>query len=125
MGARIIAVNRRRGLFCPECNRQLRYSVVKAGTCPHCKTKICIPKSWSRPGAVAGAIAAIWFVDVSYGRVWAPPVNGVVSLLWMVAVFAVFMAVTFLSGLVLIFFFPPVVERIYANDTYTTLRLDD
>ncbi|MGA9543051.1 MAG: hypothetical protein WBQ85_05760 [Candidatus Sulfotelmatobacter sp.] len=62
---------------------------------------------------------------MSYGRVWAPPVNGVVSLLWMVAVFAVFMAGTLLSDFVLIFFLPPVVERVYANDTYTTLRLDD
>jgi len=43
--------------------------------------------------------------------VWAPPVKGVVSLLWMVAVLAVFLAVTFLSGLVMIFFFPPRVER--------------
>jgi hypothetical protein len=118
-------MNRRRGLLCPECSRQLSYSVVKAGTCPHCKTKICIPKSWGRPGAVVGVIAAIWFVVVSGGRVWAPPVNGVVSLLWGVAVLAVFLAVTFLSGLVMIFFFPPTVERVYANDTYTTLRLDD
>jgi hypothetical protein len=115
----------RRGLFCPECARQLRYSVVKEGTCPHCKTKICIPKSWSRPGAAVGAIAGVWFFAESYGRVLAPPANFIVVLLWFVALFAVFVAVTFLSDLLLIFFFPPAVERVYANDAFTTLRLDD
>jgi hypothetical protein len=115
----------RRGLFCPECTRQLPYLVVKGGTCPHCKTKICIPKSWSRPGAVVGAIAGIWFLAESYHRVLAPPASFVVFLLWLVALIAVAVVVTFLSDLVLIFFFPPAVERVYANDTFTSLRLDD
>jgi multisubunit Na+/H+ antiporter MnhF subunit len=54
-----------------------------------------------------------------------PPVDGVVFLLWIVALFVVMVAVTFLSSLALIFFFPPVVDRVYANDKLTTLRLDD
>ena len=72
-----------------------------------------------------GVIVGVWFLAASYQRVLAPPANFIVFLLWLVAVFAVAVAVTFMSDLVLIFFFPPVVERVYANDTFTTLRLDD
>jgi hypothetical protein len=70
-------------------------------------------------------IAGIWFFIESYNRVLAPPANFGVALLWIVALFAVAMVIIFLSDLVLIFFFPPVVERVYANDMFTTLRLDD
>jgi hypothetical protein len=54
-----------------------------------------------------------------------PSNNGVVFLLWLASLFVVMIAVTFLSNLVLIFFFPPVVDRAYANGKFTTLRLDD
>ena len=53
------------------------------------------------------------------------PTNFLLFMLWFVVMFAVFLGVIFLSDLVLIFLFPPVVERTYANDTFTTLRLDD
>jgi hypothetical protein len=61
----------------------------------------------------------------SYQRVLALPANSIGFLLLLVAAFTVDIVVAFLSGLVLIFFFPPVVERVYVNDTFTTLRLDD
>ena len=52
-------------------------------------------------------------------------INGVVFLLWIVALCILMVVVTFLASLVLIFFFPPVLDRAYANDKFTTLRLDD
>lgn len=119
----------RRALSCPECHRELRYSYVKQGTCPYCKTKICIPKSYSRPGAAVGIVAAVFFLIETYRIMLAPspdtPTNFLLFMLWFAVMFAVFLGATFLSDLALIFLFPPVVERAYANDTFTSLRLDN
>jgi hypothetical protein len=117
-------MNRRR-LLCPECHLELRYSDVKGGTCPHCKAKICIPKSYFRPGGIVGAIAAIWFLVENYRRMLNPSIGGVAFVLWFVALFGLWAAATFLSSMVLIYLFPPLVERAYVNDTFTTLRLDE
>ena len=74
---------------------------------------------------VIGWIAGIGFLAESYGRVLVSPFSGVTFLLWLVALLAVVFVVMCLADLVLIILFPPEVERVYANDTYTTLRLDD
>jgi hypothetical protein len=57
---------------------------------------------------VVGAIAAVWFLTETYRTMLAPTINGVLFMLWFVALFAVFAAVTFVSNLVLIALFPPV-----------------
>jgi E3 ubiquitin-protein ligase DOA10 len=39
--------------------------------------------------------------------------------------YAIFFSTTALSSFVYVWLFPPVVKRAYANDTFTTLRLDE
>jgi hypothetical protein len=129
MSALGVAAMRRRALLCPECHRQLLFTNVKQGSCPYCNTKICIPKGFSRPAGLIGAIAVIVFLIETYRTMLAPPpdtfTNFAVFMLWFVIMFVVFLATTFLSSYVLILLFPPVVERAYANDTFTSLRLDE
>jgi hypothetical protein len=38
-------------MSCPECKQQILFNDVKPRNCPHCDTKICIPKAYFRPAA--------------------------------------------------------------------------
>ena len=119
----------RRPLLCPECHRQLRFMNVKLGSCPFCETKICIPKSYGCRAALFGATLVVIFVIETYRIMLAPSpstfTNFVLFILWFVVMYAIFFSTTALSSFVHVWLFPPVVKRAYANDAFTTLRLDE
>ena len=75
------------------------------------------------------AITALLVLIKTYRIMLAPSpatfTNFTLFMLWFVMLFAVLVATMFLSGLASLFLFPPVVERVYANDKFTVLRLGD
>jgi hypothetical protein len=105
----------RRGLICPQCQRQLTYAKVRLGRCPFCETTVCIPKHYLRLAALVGNGAVLVFVIKTYRIMLAPSpstfTNFVLFMLWFVIMFAILLSVTHLSSFIQVWLFPPTVKR--------------
>ena len=109
-------------MCCPECQRRIGIEVVGRAKCSYCETKIRIPKAYYRPAMTINVVAIVLFVIKTFPIFIASPGK---FILWDVMLFIVFVIVGFLLSLTWLIVSPPVLKRAYANDTFTTLRLND
>jgi uncharacterized protein (DUF779 family) len=113
---------RTRPMCCPECQRRVGIGVVGRGKCSYCETKLCIPKTYYRRAMTINIVAIVLFVIKTFPIFITSPGK---FILWDVMLFIVFVTAGFLLSLTWLLVSPPVLERAYANDTFTTLRLND
>ena len=112
-------------MTCPECSRAVCFLDVKAGRCPMCSTRICIPYAYFRSVKVLGVVITIVFVVETFSTFLTSPASVPLFTLWLVLILMVCWGSAFLLGLVSLKMFPPCVERVHANDKITVLHLDE
>lgn len=113
---------KRRSMRCPGCSRSLGIADVSRGRCWWCETKICIPKTYFGPAVVSAIFITIGFIVTTFSTfIKSFPL----TMLWALLLFLVLNCSFWIGVLVSLLVSPPIIERIYANDEITRLRLDD
>ena len=115
----------RRPLTCPSCSRSIGFLDLRQGRCRWCDTKICIPKAYYRPIQLSAVIITLIFVVGTFSTFFTSPASFSLVMLWFVLIFVVHICAMWLLAFVYFRISPPVVERVYAYDNITRLRLDD
>jgi hypothetical protein len=111
-----------RPMCCPECQRRVGIDGLRRGRCSSCETKFCIPKTYYRPALTINVVAVVLFVIKTFPIFITSPGK---FFLWDVMLFLAFVTIGFLLCMSWLLVSPPVLKRAYANDTFTTLRLND
>lgn len=112
-------------MTCPACSRPVRFLDIKAGRCPVCSTRICVPKAYYRPIQVLSVVITIAFIVETFSTFFTSPASFPLVMLWFVMILVVFFCTVLLGTFVWYLMFPPPIERLYANDKITVLRLDE
>jgi hypothetical protein len=116
---------RKTPITCPACSRAVRSRDIKAGRCPACNTKICIPKTYYRSSKLLSLIVTILFIVETFSTFFTSPASFPLVMLWLLMIFAVNIASILLINFVSYRMFPPVVKSLHANDDIAVLRLDE
>lgn len=112
-------------MTCPVCSSAVRFFDLKSGRCQACSTKICLPKRYYRVHGLLALIVTIVFVVETFSTVLTSPASFSRVMLWLLMICVINLS-SFLLFLIVSFrMFPPVVERLYANDEIIVLRLDE
>ena len=112
-------------MICPECRGRVRLEEIREGRCRGCNTRICIPRSYYLPGRLIGLIVVATYIYKTYSHVLTSDTSFVLLIFWIVSFLPIQLGVTWLALFVTSGIFPPEIERIHANDTFTRMRLDD
>ncbi len=112
-------------MTCPECTRAVRRLDIRAGRCPACSTKICIPKAYYRPIQILGVVVTIVFIVRTFSIFFTSPASFPLVMLWFVLILVVLYCSLWLGLFVSCRMFPPTLKRLHANDAITVLRLDE
>ena len=116
---------KRASMACPACSRALGFVDLRRGRCWWCETRICIPKAYYRSISVTATVVTIVFIVMTFSTFFTSPASFPLVMLWLLLIYVVFFCSLWLGVFVSFRVFPPVVERLYANDVITRLRLDD
>ena len=112
-------------MTCPACLRAVRFLDIRAGRCPVCSTRICVPKAYFRPIQVLSVVITILFVAETFSIFFKSPASFTLVMLWLALILVVCICSLFLGAFASYRMFPPPIERLYANDEITVLRLDE
>jgi len=110
---------------CPACSRSLTFVDLRRGRCPWCDTRICIPKTYYRPVQVSAVVITLAFIATTFSTFFTSPASFPLVMLWFLLIFLVCICGLWIGAFVSFRVSPPVIERVYANDEMTRLRLDD
>lgn len=112
-------------LTCPACSKAVWRTDIKAGRCHTCNVDICVPKKYYRlPNFISVAVTIV-FIVATFSTFFTSPANFALVMFWLLLILAVRSGSIFFTALFLHLFYPPVIERLYANDVIITLRLSD